>query len=86
MLLITAMSLSSFALPVHDVNDRLQISMTMVLTSVAFKLQVADCLTNLAYLTFIDKRDKFILICFGFITAMGMVYSTKLSGRLRLRE
>jgi hypothetical protein len=42
LMLITLMSLGAFAVPFEDVADRLSVSMTMVLTAVAFKLQISQ--------------------------------------------
>ena len=54
MLVIDGLSLGAFAIPASDVADRLSVSGTMLLTAVAFKLQVGSDLPNLAYLTMID--------------------------------
>ena len=63
-LLINLMSLGVFAIPSTDTADRLSVSLTMVLTAVAFKLQVASDLPNLSYFT---MMDVFILASFFYI-------------------
>ena len=65
LLVINGISLGSFAVPKSDTADRLSVSMTMVLTVVAFKLQISDSLPDLSYLTLLDG---FILGSFLFVS------------------
>merc|ERR1712070_56736 len=69
MCLINGISIGSFAIPRTDVGDRLGVSMTMVLTAVAFKLEISNKLPDLSYLTLLDK---FVLASFGFIGAISV--------------
>ena len=64
LLVINGISLGSFAIPSSDTADRLSVSMTMVLTLVAFKLQISDKLPDLSYLTLLDE---FVLASFFFV-------------------
>ena len=58
---VVLVSLSIFGLPVEDVPHsdnyayRVQILAVVVLTVVSFKLQVAERLPDLSYMTFLDK-------------------------------
>jgi succinate dehydrogenase/fumarate reductase cytochrome b subunit len=52
--LITAVSCASFAVPPEDVADRCSITMTMMLTTVAYKYLISDRLPTISYLTLID--------------------------------
>ena len=80
-LLINLMSLGVFAIPSTDTADRLSVSLTMVLTAVAFKLQVASDLPDLSYFTLLDYFILgsffyiFIVVCenifVGYITSLG---------------
>jgi hypothetical protein len=54
-------SLVSFVLPPEDVPNRLSVSLTMMLTMIAFKFIVTDKLPPVSYLTLIDS---YILLCF----------------------
>lgn len=64
MMLINGISIGTFAVPRTDVADRLGVSMTMVLTAVAFKLEISAGLPDLSYLT---RLDQFVLVSFMFI-------------------
>eukprot|EP00658_Telonema_sp_P-2_P060878 TRINITY_DN4966_c0_g1_i3.p1 TRINITY_DN4966_c0_g1~~TRINITY_DN4966_c0_g1_i3.p1 ORF type:complete len:187 (-),score=43.32 TRINITY_DN4966_c0_g1_i3:195-755(-) len=67
MLAINGMALGSFVVDKTEPADRLSVSLTMVLTAVAFKLQISSSLPELPYLT---SLDKFVLSSFLFITAV----------------
>jgi hypothetical protein len=45
----------SFLLPVSDVSDRLNVSLLLVLTTVAYRYAVISMLPKIAYMTLIDK-------------------------------
>ena len=62
MALIEALAYGSFAVPREDVADRLSVSLTMVLTAVAFKQIIAAELPNVSYLTLLDV---FVLASFA---------------------
>ena len=62
MALIEALAYGSFAVPREDVADRLSVSLTMVLTAVAFKQIIAAELPNVSYLTLLDM---FVLASFA---------------------
>lgn len=55
MCLITALTFTSFAVKADSVGDRIQITLTLLLTSVAFKYYVQQFVPNVSYLTFLDK-------------------------------
>ena len=62
MALIEALAYGSFAVPREDVADRLSVSLTMVLTAVAFKQIISAELPNVSYLTLLDV---FVLASFA---------------------
>ena len=53
--LITSVSCASFAVPPEEVADRCSITMTMMLTTVAYKYLISDRLPTISYLTLIDQ-------------------------------
>lgn len=55
MSLITAMAALSFTVPVDQTWDRLSVTLTLVLTAMAFKFVVAEKMPRLSYLTYLDK-------------------------------
>ena len=63
MLLITAMTFASFTVEADIPADRVQISLTLLLTSVAFKYYVQQFVPTVSYFTLIDK---YILCCMVF--------------------
>ena len=77
-MLINIMTLSVFALNRDEVEARLSITVTMVLTSVAFKLYISDSLPLVSYNTILDW---FVLLSFVFI-ACTVFYCTLASPKL----
>ena len=67
MLFISAISLGAFEAPREEVPDRLSVSMTMLLTAVAFKLQISASTPQIGYLTLLDK---YVLYCFFLIAGV----------------
>ena len=63
MLLITTLTFGSFAVEADATGDRIQISLTLLLTSVAFKYYVQQFAPTVSYLTLIDK---YVLSCMVF--------------------
>ncbi|XP_078583775.1 gamma-aminobutyric acid receptor subunit beta-3-like [Branchiostoma floridae x Branchiostoma japonicum] len=62
--IITALSsVSSFSVPVEQHSDRLVITFTLLLTTVAFKLVVSHYLPTVPYLTLLDR---YVLACIIF--------------------
>lgn len=59
---ISMASVLAFACPVHEVGDRLSITLTLLLTSVAFKLLLAESLPKVAYHT---RMDYFLIMQLG---------------------
>ena len=55
MCLITALTFTSFAVKADSPGDRIQITLTLLLTSVAFKYYVHQFVPTVSYLTFLDK-------------------------------
>eukprot|EP00873_Tetraselmis_striata_P017347 jgi/Tetstr1/437611/TSEL_026278.t1 len=65
--LITALGMTSFTIETSDTGDRLGVGLTVLLTAVAFKIQIADQLPRTSYLT---CMDMYALMCMGSITAI----------------
>ena len=63
MCLITALTFTSFAVKTDAVGDRIQITLTLMLTSVAFKYYVQQFVPTVSYLTLLDK---YVLACMVF--------------------
>ena len=82
MLLITAMTFSSFLFAPDDLGDRLQIILTLLLTSVAFKYVTIQSLPKVSYLTFLDK---YVLGCmfFQFMLSIQASVSSLLRNKIR---
>ncbi|XP_019633822.1 PREDICTED: neuronal acetylcholine receptor subunit alpha-9-I-like [Branchiostoma belcheri] len=53
--IIIALSFTVFSIPLEDHKDRLGITFTLLLTTVAFKLVVSQYLPTVSYLTLLDK-------------------------------
>lgn len=53
--IVIAISFSAFALETDDLASRLNMSLTLLLSAVAFKLLSAQALPDLPYLTYLDK-------------------------------
>eukprot|EP00039_Didymoeca_costata_P016026 m.279950 g.279950 ORF g.279950 m.279950 type:complete len:820 (+) comp16323_c12_seq1:226-2685(+) len=51
----------AFFVPINDLADRAAITLTILLTAVAFKLVLQDGLPQVSYLTLLDK---YVLVCF----------------------
>ena len=73
MCLITALTFTSFAVGVDSIGDRIQITLTLLLTSVAFKYYVQQFVPTVSYLTFMDK---YILSCMIFQFSMAAVHNS----------
>eukprot|EP00808_Paulinella_micropora_P014357 g24378.t1 len=58
--LITAVSSACFAVPQNEIGDRTSITLTMMLTTVAYKYLIAGNLPTISYLTLVDI---YLLIC-----------------------
>ena len=69
MCLITALTFSAFSVKVDSVGDRIQITLTLLLTSVAFKYYVQQFVPTVSYLTLMDK---YLLCCMVFQFAMAI--------------
>lgn len=65
MFVLTSLTGLTWAIGPNDVADRLSVSLTLVLTAVAYKLTVAESIPQVAYLTLLDK---FVSLCFLFMT------------------
>lgn len=61
--LLSVLVFTSWAIPAEELADRLSVTLTLVLTSVAFKYMVAQELPKISYLTLLDK---YILMSFFF--------------------
>ena len=73
MCLITALTFTSFAVDVDSIGDRVQITLTLLLTSVAFKYYVQQFVPTVSYLTLMDK---YILSCMVFQFSMAAVHNS----------
>lgn len=63
--LLVSMSFMSFVVELHALNERLSITLTLLLTLVALKYVVAQYLPATSYLTYLDK---YILMSFFFMS------------------
>ena len=66
--LLSVLVFTSFAIAQESLADRLSVTLTLVLTSVAFKYMVAQELPKISYLTLLDK---YILLSFTFLALVG---------------
>eukprot|EP00966_Prymnesium_polylepis_P136411 3151943-Prymnesium_polylepis.1 len=66
---LTSMTFVAFMLEPDELNDRMSIIITMLLTVVAFKLVIADKLPSLAYST---RLDTYMDLCFVTILAVSL--------------
>ena len=73
MCLITALTFTSFAVSIDSIGDRIQITLTLLLTSVAFKYYVQQFVPTVSYLTFLDK---YILACMVFQFSMAAIHNS----------
>lgn len=55
MLMISFTGFVIFMLPISDLNDRINILLTLLLTAVAFKFVIADSIPKVGYATILDK-------------------------------
>ena len=69
MFVLTSLTGLTWAVPPTDVADRLSVSLTLVLTAVAYKLTVAANIPQVAYLTLLDK---FVSLCFIFMVTVAV--------------
>ena len=67
--LLSVLVFTSFAIAEEDLADRLSVTLTLVLTSVAFKYMVAQELPRINYLTLLDK---YVLLSFVFLALVGV--------------
>ena len=73
MCLITALTFATFSVEADAIGDRIQITLTLLLTSVAFKYYVQQFVPTVSYLTFLEK---YILSCMIFQFGMAAVHNT----------
>ncbi|XP_078691440.1 cys-loop ligand-gated ion channel-like isoform X1 [Branchiostoma floridae x Branchiostoma belcheri] len=69
MFLIMALSFTAFSVPPNEPADRLGVTLTLLLTSVAFKFVVTQSLPTISYLTLLDK---YVLLCMIFQCLMAV--------------
>ena len=62
LLLLVSLTGCVFVLPPEEVGDRLSVSLTLLLTVVAYKLVVASSLPAVAYLTWLDRYSLAALL------------------------
>lgn len=61
MFCVSSLCFTSYSVPIPDLGDRASITLSLLLTAVAYKLVLADILPRVSYLT---ALDKYVLICF----------------------
>ena len=64
MFVLTSLIGMTWAIAPEEVGDRISVSLTLVLTAVAYKLTVAQSIPQVAYLTLLDK---YVSLCFIFM-------------------
>ena len=69
MFLITALTFSSFIINAEEVADRLHVTLTLLLTAIAFKFAVKQHIPPVAYQTLMDK---YILSCLVFLFSISV--------------
>ncbi|KAL6043632.1 hypothetical protein QOT17_023780 [Balamuthia mandrillaris] len=69
MALLVSMCFYTSAIPLDALPDRMSITLTLILTVVAFKYSVSDNLPKINYMTLLDK---YVLVSFLFLYAMGL--------------
>jgi hypothetical protein len=67
--LIASLSVLSFCVELQDLANRTSITLTLLLTSVAFKITLSEKLPNVAYLTLLDQYILWSLV-FLYMVAM----------------
>lgn len=73
MCLITALTFTSFAVDEGLIGDRLQITVTLLLTSIAFKYYVQSFVPTVSYLTLVDK---YVLTCIVFQFGIAAIHNS----------
>ena len=71
--LITALTFASFTVEADLPADRVQISLTLLLTSVAFKYYVQQFVPTVSYFTLIDKYILYCMVFQFFMTVHNMI-------------
>lgn len=69
MFLIVMMGMTSFWVPKERIADRLQVTLMLVLTAVAFKFTVSNMVPAISYMTLLDT---YIIACWMFLFIMVM--------------
>lgn len=80
-IVISTLTLTSYAIPVKETSNRLTLAITLLLTMVAFQFITSGYIPRLAYLTILDK---FITTCFLFISTI--ITQSALFGYLSLSD
>ncbi len=65
--ILTSMSLITFRVDASEVADMSSITLTLILTAVAYKFIISDNMPKCSYFTILDK---YILACFAMLSAM----------------
>lgn len=73
--LLTILSLVSFAVPVDQLGDRLDVQFNLILSLVSFKWVINEDLPSLDYLTVLDLYSIFSLVFLSFITLWHSIVS-----------
>lgn len=67
--LLTFFGFSSYSIPLSNYADRASVTLTILLTMVAFMLVINDMIPTVPYLTWLDK---YMLYSFSIVTAVGV--------------
>ena len=78
--LLVLLSTTAKIVPLDEFADRMSISLTLLLTSIAFKFVVAEKLPNLSYQTHLDK-----FILWGFVLQVMFIFASALAALLSKR-
>ena len=77
--IIATLAFSAYAVPIHLVSERCSVTLTLLLTTVAFKLVLVEGMPKVSYLTFLDQYvvTSFFLI---FIITLQNVVTASIFG------
>merc|ERR1712134_237751 len=74
--LISSVGCTVYGIPMSDLADRLSVTLTLMLTNVAYKITVADSLPQLGYLTYLDY-----FTVFNFVFLVILAFENLIVGR-----
>ena len=71
--LMVILSFTSFISPCSELDNKMQINLTLLLTLVAFKLAVAQYIPATSYLTYLDKYVILSFVYLSIVTGQGVL-------------